>query len=415
MIDGYGPLGAAPDYDLIELPYKWGPRTYQVPLWSYLKGGGKRAVLNGHRRMGKDDVFLHHTACAAHERIGNYWYLLPEYNQCRKAMWDAVNPRTGMKRMDEAFPRGIRLTTRENEMMIAFQNGSTFQLVGSDNFHSLVGSPPVGLVFSEFSRSNPSAWAYLQPIIEENGGWAAFNSTPLGNNHFKGICDMAQNEPGWFYQKLTNDETGVYSKEQLQVILRQLQAIHGEEYGLALWMQEYFCSFDAAILGSIWGEAIQKMIHEGRICNVPYVHGYPVYTAWDLGFTDDVVILFYQFMGRKIRIFDYHESNHKDIPFYGRLLKEKQDLYGLTYECHWLPHDARARTLPAGGKAIRQQLIDQNVGRTAIAKRLDHEEGIQAARATFPYVWIDAKRCEFGIEAWKNYHHEWDEIKKVFT
>ena len=171
----------------IILPYHWAPRPYQQKLWEYLKAGGTRAVACWHRRSGKDEVGLHHTACMAHRRVGNYWYMLPQYSQARKAMWDAINPHTQKRRIDEAFPQEIRRTTRDQEMQIVFKNGSTFQLVGSDNFNSLVGSPPVGLVFSEYALSDPSAWGYLRPILLENGGWAIFNSTPRGRNH--GNCE----------------------------------------------------------------------------------------------------------------------------------------------------------------------------------------------------------------------------------
>ena len=99
------------------------------------------------------------------ERVGNYWYMLPEYSQARKSMWDAVNGHSGKRRIDEAFPKEIRKRYLEQEMAIHFPNGSTFQLVGSDNFNSLVGSPPVGLVFSEYAISDPSAWSYLMPIL----------------------------------------------------------------------------------------------------------------------------------------------------------------------------------------------------------------------------------------------------------
>src|SRR2546429_6056289 len=50
-------------------------------------------------------IALHRTAIAAHERVGNYWHMLPEYAQARKAIWDAINPHTGRRRIDEAFPR----------------------------------------------------------------------------------------------------------------------------------------------------------------------------------------------------------------------------------------------------------------------------------------------------------------------
>jgi hypothetical protein len=405
----------------LRLPYEWRPRPYQEPLWNYLSHGGKRAVTCWHRRSGKDETYLHHTACAAHERVGNYWYMLPEYAQARKSMWDAVNPNTGRRRIDDAFPQALRRTTRENEMNIVFGNGSTFQLVGSDNFNALVGSPPVGLVFSEAALSNPSAWAYLQPILEENGGWVGFNSTPRGKNHFKNLFDYACSSDRWFSQLLTNDDTGVFTEDQLQEILRSLQAVHGEAFGRSLWLQEYFCSFDAAIPGSIWGDCVDKLQQDGQISAVPLELEYPVYTGWDLGRTDDTVIWFYQVCLGRVRVIDYHASNMKDVDFYAQLLHDKREERGFTYGTHWLPHDARPRTLAAGGKSILQQFDDLNakmggkLGKFAICPRLDREEGIQAARATFKVSWFDDTRCEDGIEALRHYHRTWDEEKQVFS
>lgn len=405
----------------IKLPHNWKPRAYQVPLWEYLSGGGKRAVARWHRRSGKDEVFLHHTACASQERIANYWYMLPEYSQARKSMWEAVNPHTGKRRMDEAFPREMRATTREQEMSIIFSNGSTFQLVGSDNFDSLVGSPPVGLIFSEYALSNPRAWGYLRPILLENGGWAGFNSTPRGKNHFKDLCDLAEREHGrnWFYQTLTADETQVFTPEQLASELREMQAEHGEAYGRSLFLQEYFCSFDAAVPGSIWGDCVERAEREGRVVDFPMDAQCPVDTGFDLGRTDDTSIWFRQIVGRNIDIVDHHASNLKDIPFYVDLLLEKRKLHGWKYGTHWLPHDARPRTLAAGGKSILQQFKDAadkhpELGRFAICPRLDRQEGIQAGRATFPHCRFHKTRCANGLESLRHYHREWDAEAKIF-
>lgn len=52
------------------------------------------------------------------KRQASYWHMLPEYSQARKAIWDAVNPHTGIRRIDEAFPHELRQTTRNQEMMI---------------------------------------------------------------------------------------------------------------------------------------------------------------------------------------------------------------------------------------------------------------------------------------------------------
>ena len=135
----------------------WTPRPHQRRAWVEIQGGKKRAALCWPRRYGKDDFSLHMTACKAFERVGNYAHCLPQANQVRKAIWKAVNPRTGRLRIDEAFPHELRRKTLDNEMMIEFINGSTWQAVGSDNYGALIGSGHVGIVFSEWALSNPSA------------------------------------------------------------------------------------------------------------------------------------------------------------------------------------------------------------------------------------------------------------------
>ncbi len=129
----------------ITLPNQWRPRAYQQRLWRYLESGGKRAIAVWHRRAGKDEVCLHWAACAAMQRAGTYWHMLPEASQARKAIWDAINPHTGKRRIDEAFPSSIRVGQRDDDMRIKLVNGSVWQVVGSDNFNSLVGPGQAGL------------------------------------------------------------------------------------------------------------------------------------------------------------------------------------------------------------------------------------------------------------------------------
>lgn len=358
---------------------------------------------------------LHHNACAAFERVGNYWYLLPEYNQCRKAIWDAVNPHTGKKRLDEAFPPAIRENTLVQEMKIVLPNGSTWQLMGSDNYNALVGSPPVGITFSEYALSDPSSWGFLRPILLENGGWAAFNSTPRGKNHFHKLLRMAQKSEDWFSEFLTSDDTQVYTPEQLQTELRELQDEHGETYGKAIWLQEYFCSFEAALPGSIWGEDILRMQVNKQIGDVPHEPGYPVFTAWDLGRDDDTAIWFYQVIGDEIHIIDYYADNFKEIPFYAQLLRDKKRERGFDYGIHWLPHDAKPKRLGMGGKSILQQFADESVGKFDIVPDLSIEDGIQAARATFKKTYFDLSHTDEGLEHLKSYARKYDETKQFFS
>lgn len=362
---------------------------------------------------------LHHNACAAFERVGNYWYMLPEYSQCRKAIWDAINPHTGIKRIEEAFPSAIRKNTLNQEMKIEFLNGSTWQLMGSDNFDSLVGSPPIGLTFSEYALSNPSSWGFLRPILLENGGWAAFNSTPRGKNHFKNLCELAESSPDWYYEALTVDDTHLFTKEQLDQELRELQSEHGDIYGMALFLQEYYVSFDAAIPGAIWGEACTKVDLDGRLGDFPPILDSTVFTAWDIGRSDMTAVWFYQVIGGRIRVIDYYEDNFKEIPELCEELDWRKEQRGYTYGVHWLPHDAKPLKLGMGGKTILQQFSEEGrrrrIGQFEITPNFSREDGIQAARATFPLCDFHKATTEAGFEHLKNYRRTYDDVKKTFS
>ena len=353
---------------------------------------------------------LQHNACATFERVGNYWYLLPEYAQCRKAIWDAVNPHTGIKRLEEAFPHEIRENTLQQEMKIVLKNGSTWQLMGSDNFNALVGAPPIGLTFSEYALSNPSSWGYLRPMVLENGGWAIFNSTPRGKNHFKKLLDLAEHSDDWFSQRLTVDSTNIFTQKQLLTELEELQSEHGDSYGKAIWLQEYYCSFEAALPGAIWGEALTKLSQRGGVREVEYDPAFPVHTAWDLGRDDDTAVWFYQTIANEVRIIDYYANNFKEIPHYAQMLRDKPYIYGM----HWVPHDARPKRLGMGGKSILQQFLDEDVGNFAIVPNLSIEDGIQAGNATFHRTFFDHK-CAEGVEHLKSYCRKYDEVKKTFS
>lgn len=298
----------------IQLPHKWHPRPYQRKAWGYLESGGRHCELVWHRRGGKDDLSLHWTACAAHQRVGNYWHMLPQANQARKALWEAVNPHTGKKRIDEAFPVELRSTTREQEMLIRFKVGSTWQVVGSDNFNSLVGSPPIGLVFSEWPLCNPAAWAYLMPIIEENGGWAIFNGTPRGKNHAYRSIKAAQAREGAYGEMLGADQTDVFTAEQLERIRLKLVETYGEEYGQSVFEQEYMVSFEAANIGAILGRWIARAERDGRISDDHEYdfEGAPIEISSDIGRRDASSWFFWQPCVGGYRIVDFDKDSGMD-------------------------------------------------------------------------------------------------------
>lgn len=395
----------------IELPANgWRSREYQKPLTRFLAAGGRYAIGIWHRRAGKDDVALHRTAIAAHRRVGAYWHMLPEASQARKAIWDAVDPHLQKRRIDIAFPPELRAVTRENEMFIRFKNGSTWQVVGSDNFNSLVGSPPIGLVSSEHALANPAAWAYLRPILRENGGWFMAITTPRGKNHAYRMLQAHRDDPEWFTQVLPATQTGVFTAEQLEAERKSLRDEYGPDHGEQMFAQEYLCSFEAAILGAFYAGELADMRASGRIGYYPALDNVPVRVAGDLGRTDSTALWFWQMVDDRPRIIDYHESNTKSVEFYIDLLRKKG--YRYADPPLWLPHDARAETL-ASPRSVQRQFKDAGF-RSRIVPGRDVQEGIQAARATLRECVIDETACAEGLEALAAYQREWDSDNRVF-
>lgn len=398
-----------PEMPEITLPNSWQPRPYQRALWDYLERGGRRAFAVWHRRAGKDDVMLHRSAVAAHERIGNYWHMLPEAAQARKAVWEAINPHTGRRRIDEAFPGALRVTTRENEMAIRLKCGSTWQLVGSDNYNSLVGSPPVGVVFSEFALADPASWAYLRPILAENDGWAAFITTPRGRNHAATFYEAAAKDPGWFAELLPATATGVFTAAQLETERRELVREYGPDDGEARYRQEYLCSFAAGVVGAYYGREMEAAEAEKRIGRVPWEPTLPVHTAWDLGIGDATAIWCVQLAGREVRCIDYIENSGVGIDWYVRELDRRPWRWGE----HILPHDAAVKELGTGRSRV-EVMTSLGLHHTRIIPAQRVEDGINAARMLLPLTWFDAERCARGIAALQNYRREWDERRRVY-
>ena len=94
-------------------------------------------------------------------RVGTYHYVFPTYNQGRKVLWDGID-RDGFPFIGH-FPPEIIADKNHTEMKITLRNGSIFQIVGSDNMDNVVGTNPIGIVFSEYSLQKPLAWEVLPP------------------------------------------------------------------------------------------------------------------------------------------------------------------------------------------------------------------------------------------------------------
>jgi hypothetical protein len=390
----------------------WQERPYQEALWDYLMGGGKRAMAVWHRRAGKDDIGLHFCAIAAHRRVANLWYALPEYLQGRKAIWTSINAHTGRRRIDEAFPKELRASTNDNEMFIRFRNGSTFQIVGSDRYDATVGSSVGGIVYSEWALSNPSAWAYHRPILEENQGWALFITTPRGRNHAYSMFQYASQSPDWFCELLTAKDTHALTDEALAETLREYRALYGVDVGNAQYEQEYFCSFTASILGAYFALEMAQVRAEERIVEIAADDDKPVNRAWDLGVKDDTSIWWWQQHGGQLLILDHYAASGVGVEHYAEIIEGKAKQHGWKHGVDYVPHDAKIKEWGSGKTRVETMKV---LGLNPLLVPLaTFQDGINAVRRTLPLCVFHPRCEETGIAALEQYRREWDDEKKAF-
>lgn len=367
-----------------------------------LNNGIKRVVWVCHRRAGKDITIFNWVIPQLLKDVCTCFYVLPTYSQAKKVIWDAIN-NDGFRIIDY-IPKEVVASMNGQEMKIRLTNGSLFQLIGSDNIDSLMGTNPKIVVFSEYALQDPAAWDYIRPILKVNGGVAIFISTPRGRNHFWEMFRASESNPGWWAQKLTILDTGVLSAEDVEQEKRE-----GMSDELA--QQEYYCSFDRGVEGSYYAKLMAKMVEEERICPVRYDPSRLVYTSFDLGWDDSTAIIFFQLHGTNINIFDCEEHNNKTLAFFKEVLVKK----GYKYGGHLFPHDVEHVDGLSTGCTRRDILEDLQIPVTTVPRGLI-ADGIEAVKAILgSRVFIDEKKCQPLIKALENYHRDWDDKHKVYS
>jgi hypothetical protein len=112
---------------------------------------------------------------------------------------------------------------------------------------------------------------------------------------------------------------------------------------------------------------------------------------------------------RQPDVIDHYEAHGKPMSHYFDVVDAKP----YQYVKHWLPHDARAKTLQTGS-SILEQAMQHWPGKVAIVPQLSIADGLQAGRWLLQQPMRIHPRCGEGIEALRQYHYEYDEDTKAF-
>ena len=376
------------------LTYK--PREQFVPLHNRKQ---RWAAINTHRRAGKtvalvNDLIYGGLECRLHKP--QLAYVGPTYSQAKRVAWAYLK--------DYAEPY-LSKPPQEAELKVTLKNDATIYVLGADNADSLRGMYLDGCVPDEYALFKPSVFSQvIRPALSDRHGWAIFASTPRGKNLFYDVCQVAKNNPDeWYYLNLPADTSGIITPNELAELQKDMDP---EEFA-----QEYLCSFDSALKGAIYASEVNLLFLEGRTVegNLYDAH-LPVHCAFDLGFTDATVCIWFQ-LGKDgtTRIVACEMTAGVDIFYHIEKLHAFPGEIGDVF----LPHDARAKNLQTGRSIVEQFLKEGITPRVVPNHKV--RDGIAAVRRLFPTISIDTATTGDLLEAMKSYRRQWNDNLGIFS
>lgn len=378
----------------VTLPFR--PRPWQVPL---IADAAPRICAVVHRRAGKTTGLMWRgikrglTVQRTRPRV---LHLLPLMVQ-----WD----RTGLWDQLKEAARGIPGSeVRVQEKRVILPNGGSYQAGGFDNPDAWRGGYGDEIIADEYDDMPGGMIAtVIEPMLADRDGTLILAGTPKGLGKLKDAYDRAGHASGWSRYLLRWQDTGVLGDE---AIARLRGEMSPEEFA-----QEMECSFDAPNSGSIYGRELQKAEAEGRLTSVPYEPRLPVFTGWDLGMRDAMVVWFFQISrAGEWRFLDCEVGFGAGLDHYAAAIKAR----GWPIEAHYLPHDVEVREL-GSGKSRRAMLESLGIKPVRVVPAANPADRIAAARMVLPKAWFDAGRCAVGLKALWAYRRQWDDRLGVFS
>lgn len=325
-------------------------------------------------------------------------YIAPFQKQAKRLAWDYLCNTVSRGNAQQYF------TIHQSDLTVTFEptNGK-FMLLGADNIDAIRGMYFDRLAADELADMDPRLWpTVLRPALADRQGRALLMGTPKGRaNMLYELSKVSPDDPEWSFHLARADQTGMIADKELQALQREMSA--------PLYEQEFMCSFNAALLGAVYGSEMNALQHDRYR---PFVHdeSLPVYTSWDLGWADATAVVYWQIAGNELRIIDYDEFTLTSLAAAIAVVRGKP--YQYLASSHYAPHDIAVTELGSGKS---RALIAQELGVDFIkVPNWSLEDGIEATRAILSRVWINSANCERLLECLVNYEYEFDDKARTF-
>lgn len=354
-------------------------------------------------------------------RPGNYMHAFPSYSTAKKALWSE----NWWKAM---WPPDWSPQFKETELCVEMVIGGVtarLWLVGADDraaVDKLRSTNPFGVVYDEASEMDEEV-TELSARLYVNGGWDLLLFTPKGRkwSYKRYIEALARDD---FYSELITiddsrcdavdlDGKAIPGENGQPVVGPEMVELMRSKGKSEEWIaQEFMCSFNASLIGTIYGDRLTEARKAGRIGRVPYDPDLAVGVWLDIGYDDPTAMVFYQVKGPEIRIIDYEARRGLETGETIAFLLNKPYRYAKVT----LPWDAEIETANAPDsmaskfrKRMRCRIqVNPKIGARTI--------GIDLVRAKFARFVFDEVACSRQpatnlpslLDSLSNYRYGWN-------
>jgi hypothetical protein len=389
----------------MQIPYHRLPlRDYQTEIRdAYNDPAIEELLLVIARRGGKTTTVF--SECVVPDLVKEVQTIVLVYPTAKmgfKNFWNNIE-NDGFKTI-EHIPKSLikRQSNDEDDMRIELINGSVFMVLGAGNAEALRGANAKKYIFDEFADQYIEAVNVVAPIIEANGGKMVYMGTPK----IDGINGETMRRMHFQFKKADNkytcyiDAHHYMTDVQLEKIRQGYILRNGNDFK---YRQEMLLDWGQSSSSSYYGQIMSLKDKDGSIGEFSYNKAYPVFTAWDLGKADAMVVIFFQFFKGRPRIIDIIEKSGSNIKAMARELKAKPYVYGW----HFLPHDGTVASLNDGISRLTT-LQEEGITNASTLKR-------QGVGVGIGYVEEWLKKILINVGTTGTFHRRIRQYKKKFN
>jgi len=355
-----------------------------------------------HRRAGKTVMAIFdgvETMLACKLPYPRVAYIAPYLKQARKLAWDYLATTCNDPRYFDVNKSDLEVTFK--------LNGGKFMLLGADDGGvKLRGIYLDKVIVDELADCDPRLWSsVLRPCLADRKGRALLMGTPRGRmNLLHDLSKTSPDDPDWSYHQYDCTQTDMVSPEEIEAMRRDPNMPE------AMFEQEMMCSFNAALLGAIYGREMNALQSERRYTSVNFDATLPVMTSWDLGWQDACAIIYWQRVGTELRVICAEEYTLTALPVICAAVRAKP--WASNYVAHYGPHDIAVHELGSGKS--RWQIAQDAGIEFEPTVNWPVEDGIEAVRAILPHMWISTDQADRLLESLCNYRFVFDDEHRTF-